>query len=151
MTNTKSAAKHIHEAVGMPVDNCPACQGVSQHTPGPWTYQGSMNSREIRVAPLSLTTWNYEGKRCPRSIQANEAIAVITMVESIESSGGNIDSIAAANAEFIVRACNAHDELLEAVKNLIQELESNKLDRELGNPVPAVAKALAAIARAEGE
>lgn len=48
----------------------------------------------------------------------------------------------AANAEFVVRACNAHDDLLAACEALMNSLPYDK---------PAVAQAKAAIAKARGE
>ena len=52
---------------------------------------------------------------------------------------------AMANAEFIVRACNAHEELLAALRGLVCELESVNV------PAPGLIHAKKAIAKAEGK
>lgn len=49
------------------------------------------------------------------------------------------------NALFIVRACNAHEELLAALRGLVCELESVHV------PAPGLQHARKAIAKAEGK
>lgn len=53
------------------------------------------------------------------------------------------------NAAFIVRACNSHYDLLEALKEL-SDYYSADLASDFGNEAGRMRKALAAIAKAEG-
>lgn len=56
-----------------------------------------------------------------------------------------------ANAAFIVRACNSHYELLEALKWLVSRIEPMEQDGSINIPgVATLNQARAAIAKAEG-
>lgn len=66
---------------------------MSTHSPLPWTHSG------IHIASLSLG----------RDV----------LVASARYSSATFDE-ARANAEFIVRACNAHDDLLAACKKVVE-------------------------------
>lgn len=53
----------------------------------------------------------------------------------------------AANAEFIIRACNAHDELLEACRAVLADIDKGRV---IGHGKPSVEAMVAAIHKAEG-
>lgn len=86
----------------------------TKHTPGPW-YQ----------------------HRTKDKVYANVRSA---NVGCIADCGSRSDSIAQANAAFIVRACNSHDKLLEACKTALWELQGNL---EHGTAKPIIEAAIA--------
>ena len=118
---------------------------MSNHTPTPWSISGDLivGAPEAvpnpQVAPypkqVSKLQWDYEGDSgaTERRIQWPEA---------------------KANADFIVRAVNAHDDLLAALRKLAEIGEGGVVERrETGKPtwyaLDVVAHiALAAIAQA---
>lgn len=57
----------------------------------------------------------------------------------------------ANDAEFIVRACNAHEELLEATKNAVVFLEASMVTKPTDDVSMALSHLRAAIAKAEGQ
>lgn len=61
--------------------------------------------------------------------------------------GGNDE----ANAEFIVRACNAHDDLLEALKAIVEDVTDEEHEPHDWSEHVVIRNARAAIARAEVE
>lgn len=65
-----------------------------------------------------------------------------------------IDAEAQANAEFIVRACNSHDELLTALRWMVKQEVETCASGDCGNYdcelMPSMIAARAAIAKAEG-
>ena len=81
--------------------------GAMKHTPTPWK-QGV----------------NYP----ERIIGEHEIVAFVNHPEL----DGKPNDREQANAEFIVRACNSHDELLEACKALVQNLEMEWLPNGYG-------------------
>lgn len=111
------------------------------HTKGPWTYQGAMNSREILIAPESATTWLYQGRPCPRSIQSGEELALVMMRDTVERTG-EPDGEAEANARLIASA----PDLLAALKDLETELKAQGIEWTTKRE-----NARAAIAKAEGD
>lgn len=96
--------------------------------------------------------WYYH--RAPRIggeyvhiIQAAQSRGITVAAFSAGSGSDRIDSICAANAEFIVRAANAHDAMVAALEELIGGL------RYLGMPedAPSMARAVAAVKLARGQ
>ena len=104
----------------------------TKHTPGPWaavrnaTYWefGNYNHNHGQIGDCCVSNWLYDEEGNP--ISQEEA-----------------GKIAEANAEFIVRACNAHYELLEALEGLINGIGA-------GISSEAYKKADAAINKAKG-
>ena len=73
-----------------------------QHTPGPWTIWPDADSDQLAVGPE----------------RGGVAICDVVITNGI---GVNTESTRAtgyANADFICRACNCHDDLLAALKEL---------------------------------
>ena len=113
---------------------------TQQHTPTPWTYQPLqpfMKGCPIGTGDLAIPT-------------ASTLIA--TAWNTTRGLSGPQGAETEANARFIVQACNAHEELLAALEDLLVFFKS-------GNDVPVeraiihadsvwVAKARAAIAKA---
>lgn len=99
---------------------------MSEHTPGPWRVRGRT---KIRGTVLGM---RYK-------------IADVCYPES----GGEYERRETkANAEFIVRACNAHEELVAAVDAAARYFEA----RNLGEPAHELqARLVAALAKAEGD
>jgi hypothetical protein len=96
---------------------------MSEHTPLPWSVlESDADAREPFVAvsepdeygnapDLHIAVCHYSGNNYdPATLAADKAKAK-------------------ANAEFIVRACNCHDELLEACKELVSWYDSDKSQR----------------------
>jgi hypothetical protein len=93
---------------------------MTTHTPGPWRYE--------KRGDGSVGIW------------AQNDTKVIGMTAGWES---EFEEPTEANAEFIVRACNSHDELLEALHRTLALLPGRA-------DWPAVVFARAAIAKATG-
>lgn len=92
------------------------------HTPGPWMSFDS-GTKVITCDSESLL------------IASLEECEVETVAER------------KANAEFIVRACNSHEELVEALRDLLQVIATDELIPE---SVSYMQQARAALAKAEG-
>lgn len=101
----------------------------TKHTPLPWFIMDYMDYEETKQVAISDET-------------ATRYIAVLD----------DNDETDEANAAFIVRACNNHYELLEALENAANVLagiatgDLKTIDRDS----PALLKARTAIAKAEG-
>lgn len=122
----------------MKTHNTPRATGNAAHTPTPWRY----------TIDLSL---------------ADEASAIVTAPDgstvAIVVANGDAALSAAANAAFIVRACNSHDALVEALAETTEALKEARRYLSLGDRDAMRAytetgevqtKARAAIAKAEG-
>lgn len=113
----------------------------TKHTPGPW---------------VTDERHNYPCDIYANSENGEELIAIAC---DLDDGGAMTDE---ANARFIVRACNSHEELLAALKRLTAEIagmidiEEPELRRLLGNTNFACIQqrfleAREAIAKAEGQ
>jgi hypothetical protein len=127
------------------------------HTPLPWAWEWiAEKSNEWAVGQA----WHEDGTpiagRIPDGAWIEDTVIERRLVGMNESGHAS-----AADAEFIVRACNAHDELLAALKKLSVEVSGllGTIEREMreaaGNTNMAVLtqrwqEARAAIAKAEG-
>ena len=76
---------------------------MSEHTSVPWT-----------AHQMSVRTWEIRG---PDGLNVCR-----TYAGTLGTPYAKPDTTIAANAEFIVRACNSHDELLEACKEALGAL-----------------------------
>ena len=76
---------------------------MTERTPGPWS---------TRIEPDKK---KYEQRDVIEIVGNIEDGILDPVAELVEYEDGAID---AANAAFIVRACNAHDQLLEALQKL---------------------------------
>ena len=99
----------------------------TKHTPTPWTLTG-IKKQQIRCAD----------KKARQSIIAN------MVAEWNYSSKTTYSLTDEANAQFIVKAVNSHDELIEALKEALGWFEHNKLGHRIQ---PLIKQALA---KAEG-
>jgi len=70
------------------------------------------------------TPWRVGAPSQMGSVVADEPVPEIKGSEAVEHYGGHLiaESIAPRNAEFIVRACNSHDQLIAAVQALLVEV-----------------------------
>ena len=84
-----------------------------EHTPGPWKAYKNEEKQFINIFAKS----KKDGKIADR-------VAYVLGVEYPDT----IDRKAEANAAFIVRACNCHDELLEALKDAKAEMLAFSMD-----------------------
>ena len=96
-----------------------------KHTPTPWTDSMGMAQRPVVTA-----------------VTHTADIAAMSL------SGGKSLDEAYANAAFIVRACNAHYDLVEALEATIPAMGTDISDVDI---VGVFAKARAALAKAKGE
>ena len=100
----------------------------SAHTPGPWLLSG--NNRTVGFY------------RTLRDRESGTEIPQFCAVANVFERTGDTE----ANAAFIVRACNSHDDLVAAARSA--ELILDVLDDRLGDA--ALSRLRAAIAKAEG-
>lgn len=65
------------------------------------------------------TPWRVGAPSQMGSVVADEPVPEICGSDAVDYYGGHLiaESIAPRNAEFIVRACNAHEMLIEALKD----------------------------------
>jgi hypothetical protein len=106
----------------------------SKHTPGPWS------------------VCNAIGKKSEVGIVADAAPCIIAVMGN--QGRGAWPQEARANAEFIVRACNSHYELLEALRELVSACTRYDEQDEhsallAANYCAAKDRAIAVIAKAE--
>ncbi|WP_288379803.1 hypothetical protein [uncultured Massilia sp.] len=71
------------------------------------------------------TPWRIGKPSQMGSVVADEPVPEIKGSDAVEYYGGHLiaESIAPRNAEFIVRACNAHDQLVEALRSVRLEVD----------------------------
>lgn len=102
---------------------------TTKHTPGPWVRLGRTSDRHHAIGPEGETP--------------NAAPVTVNALYDEEGE---------ANADFIVRACNAHEDLLEALEALVEHF---LVKCEVGGDDPrrwdSWNAARAAIAKAKGE
>ena len=99
------------------------------HTPGPWRISRESNGHAYISSPCDIGNDEWW-----------EFASVVTKVE------GRVDKIGKANAAFIVKACNLHEELVEALKGLLPYLTISEGHGCYNN---AIINAIIAIAKAE--
>jgi hypothetical protein len=80
---------------------------MSKHTPIPWAIKAAVNGIDHDFGIF----------------REGHAGVLAECFEEFEARGLRQPEIALANAEFIVRACNSHEDLLKAAKGAIQVLE----------------------------
>lgn len=113
-----------------------------KHTPGPWEARWSVQrwagGRELNTCVIGT----------PKD--ARGATHLVTRMDGPTSGDLAVDK---ANAEFIVRACNSHDALIEALEGLANRVDPGVKSRDFGidSLVNALSAARAAIAKARGE
>lgn len=101
--------------------------------------------------PWKVEVWNYAHATPPRKELNIQTVTNLLATLQCDYSGDNPYTIpqaeAEANAAFIVRAVNSHDELLEATKLLFEILDGKLTGTE---KIHAIGYARQAIAHAEG-
>ena len=80
----------------------------NKHTPGPWSWNTDYNEDNVFSVWVEAPDVTHK--------TTNICVADCSWVELLEE--------AEANAEFIVRACNTHDELLAALEDVTYDLEA---------------------------
>ncbi len=101
----------------------------TQHTPTPWgaCHKGKCSCKQIwsipadhPVAKVISGKWGdeYPSLRLIGSSLDRKAEPYMDIIEYGEVG----KDLAEANAEFIVRACNSHDELVKTLENISQQL-----------------------------
>lgn len=100
---------------------------MSKHTPGPWN-------------------WKVDGASLPIITHKSGIIALVK-----DPGSGDWDEVE-ANAEHIVRACNAYDDLLAAAQNAVNVLAALATFqlKSVTPDSPAIAQLRSAIAKAQG-
>lgn len=63
---------------------------------------------------------------CAGAVVADEPVPEIHGSEAVDCYGGHLiaESIAPRNAEFIVRACNSHDQLVSALQAILTNMSN---------------------------
>jgi len=87
----------------------------NSHTPGPW--QIGMTGEHGTYNP-NLVCDSHGNVVC-----AVSEVPIHTTLEALLRSGNTSDAEGLANAEYIVRACNSHEALLEACKAMVALLD----------------------------
>ena len=109
---------------------------MTQHTPVPW-----IASYDNRGLPFVATD---KGSHKPHSLIAE----VFTPSAVYSENQSDLDAEAAANADFIVAACNQYDDLLEALE-LLTEMTDDPISRYMGCRSARLDIARAALAKAK--
>ena len=124
MTNHKNVPGNLHDE-----GNCQDCRDEDtkkeiemNHTPTPWTIE------EVDQHILGYKQWELKGP--------NNIIATVALHKP--------------DAEFIVRACNAHEDLVEACKRLLKFNEDLCEDVGVSKNYPSADFARKTLAKAEG-
>lgn len=104
-------------------------QERTKHTPTPWTAEPSAAHYEILCG------------RGAESVPHATQVANVLMI-------GERREACRANADFIIRACNAHDELVAALRGLIETAEWAVPDTREKGLHGVIADARAALAKA---
>lgn len=97
----------------------------AKHTPTPWHVQPIGGQRYIEAQGPKFIC-DMQADQCENPAEVEEM---------------------QANAEFIVRACNCHEELVQVLESVVRILEHNCPDAAL----PAIALAKTQIAKAKGQ
>lgn len=119
------------------------------HTPTPWQVEPHSDTDEI-VNVVS----EYEVQ--PDGIKRANWIAELDAQIDFDSDVDEQLAVVNANAAFIVRACNAHDDLVDALKEALRYLDDGDPETEFvksfetGRSV-SITRLRAAIAKAEGK
>lgn len=115
-----------------------------QHTPTPWAV-------ELHDADPGIPRSQGGGRKVQIYGNTKDATGITGCVRIATVSRANVElPITKANAAFIVRACNSHDELLEACKR-VEYFFQNITDSYKGPNYAEAFKAVSsAIAKAEG-
>jgi hypothetical protein len=108
---------------------------MSNHTPTPW-FVGAQND--------ALYIIDRKPRPSTDDIAPNQDVCVVAKTYNQGRATGRED----ANAAFIVRACNAHNDLVAALKNLVAMADYFMTDAPQRI---AIEEAVAAIAQAEGK
>ena len=89
---------------------------MAEHTPGPW-----------KLSVFYTTAVSWEGPWDRRTVTITHPAPTpgnpgreVLVGHLVTTPGGESEDVRRANAEFIVRACNAHDELLAALERLLE-------------------------------
>lgn len=116
----------------------------AKHTPGPWKAVIAPNFGNGYIY-TSIQPTTVDPDNMAHLAMANGEYHVCRMTHTAALHKAELHR---ANAEFIVRACNAHDEMLAALKAANDKLRSVLFG---GDDHPLVAASDAAIAKAEGQ
>lgn len=78
------------------------------------------------------TPWRIGAGTNPGAVVADEPVPEIGGSDAVDYYGGHLiaESIAPHNAAFIVRACNAHEQLVAACDRALRHLENIRGDKE---------------------
>lgn len=99
---------------------------MRKHTPTPWTKHPYSKSAPSEVTGKNDKTWTYHHATIGRGEK------MIAQVLMSTGAGGysEVDNIPEfeANVEFILRACNAHEELLAALKDVNENTKDDSPD-----------------------
>lgn len=95
-----------------------------KHTPGPWVFEGAMNSKEIYIGPQRF--FEYGGRPIPMPMQGpHQAVAMVVLASA------GFDAVMKADEQI----GNAHlisvaPEMLDALESFLAEaLERKEKDR----------------------
>lgn len=114
----------------------------TQHTPVPWSIGG-----------FQYKDWRHSGEKSRGIIilaNPNKNTVPNTIAEILES---NFNINFEANAEFIVRACNSHDQLLESCEQMLWILNDPSTQINGGRRIfdKIISNAKSALEAAKGE
>ena len=110
---------------------------MSKHTPTPWAHNGYTARGEYHKA---CAVWTAD----------DETFICSTTRGKMRMYDADSSETKDANAKFIVRACNAHDELLALVRDALERFTDNDMQPPNAKLEEWIGRAVAAIAKAEG-
>ena len=95
------------------------------------------------------TPWRVGAPSQMGSVVADEPVPEIGGSDAVEHYGGHLiaESIAPRNAEFIVRACNAHDQMVAALlvaDKFMSGFEGDEMQEGIDTKITQIRRALAA-------
>ncbi|MHC4464709.1 MAG: hypothetical protein ACYS30_25260 [Planctomycetota bacterium] len=113
----------------------------TKHTPGPWVAELHEDCGGLLAKHMAILT--------SQKNNAGRRDHIATVYAAAKNSEAEFRAEQLGNAEFIVRACNSHEKLLEACRALLEIVEPLVVEDGWGHTAEPVRKARAAIAEAE--
>jgi hypothetical protein len=110
------------------------------HTPGPWTWEGAMNSDTIHIGPQQF--FEFQGTKTPVPMQNGQQVATVRAMPPYPHCDDEQNRQAIANARLIAAAPDLLAALRFARQFVVKGYDAT---------TPDLAKIDAAIAKAEGK
>lgn len=110
---------------------------MSKHTPAPYNYSGSMNAKDLTIYS--------QADGIDQTLAMNQGPGYVATIKTREFGLDIKGTEAEATAQFIVTACNAHEDLLTALEEIVETAYNDRSHQA----VHEIARA--AVAKARGQ